>query len=297
VRFLSDQGIALLRLRLREAVTKWWPGELVMFNALWESFEPFLACSLVDELGRGPDRASVEEALLKGFGFAAEELHNYATPHLTQLMSAVFAHLLGERSSSEISESRIREMVKAYASHWPVPGCSEQEVVARLTPLLWIDFRCPPAGLTYTPERFVGLDSLAASATSVHVPIDEIEAWRVRGEKRWLFLDDTKGRVVIGKSKDRRAFQPNAQARRLLRGLLSRASVGAVARDTLCREVWAESDVEGGRFRTAFWNMHKETGGRLKKLITIEPREEKVAIEIRESFLAIWFPARSRTAL
>jgi len=293
VRFLSDQGVALLRLRLQEAVTKWWPHELAIFNAVWESFQPFLERPLTDQIAQEARSASMEEPLPKGLGFAAEELHNYATPHLVYLMSAVFAHLVGEQPSSEISESRIREVIKAYASRRAVPGCSEQDVVAKLTPLLWADFRHPPAGLTYTPETFVVLDSTVPNAKPTPARMEEIDTWRARGEKRWLFFDDMVQTVVIGRGKARQTFYPGRQTRRLLREILLRVSVGAVARETLYSEVWGETDVEPGTFREAFSSMHGQTGGMLKEKFRLKDDQDMVRIEMPESFLAIWLAGAS----
>jgi len=298
VRFLSEYSVDVLRKRIREAIVEWRPEELFVFHPFWEALRPALELPL-DEivelslLGGLPDKPAP-----RGWNFAAEQMHNYAVPKIALLMVNSFAQLLLEAPSGEISQDRIREVIKAYASRTPVPGSSEQEVVTRLTPLLWIDFRNPSsATLTYTPETFSCLDSDSRKRGPIHVPIEELEVWRQRGKKRWLFLDGIKKTVAIGTGKARRTFRLSRLAFRLLRELLLRVPVGAVERSRLHAEVWSRQDVEPGTFREAFSDMHKQTGGLLEKNFRLRDDPDAVTIEMSKSFLAIWLASEGKETL
>ena len=293
--FLSQYSVDVLKKRIREAIADWRPGELYTFQAFWQILRPTLDLPLDDIAQLSLLSEPPDDRTPRGWGFAAEQMHNYATPKIALLLTNAFAHLLLEAPSGKISQDRIREVVKAYASQCPVPYGSEQEIVARLTPLLWMDFsHSHSSAFTYTPDTFSCLDSASKSLEPIHVPVEEIEVWRIRGKKRWLFFDDIEKTVAIGTGKARQTFHLARQARRLLRELLLRVPIGAVQRARLHAEVWGKTDVEPGTFREAFVSMHKQAGGLLTDNFILGGDPDIVEIEMPKSFLAIWLASASK---
>jgi len=243
-------------------------------------------------------RTRTKRAQLIRPGFASEEVHTRTLLGLAFLLMSAFVHLLREhdRCTGDISVRRIKDVLRLYAKFADIPGCSEEEIVAALTSVLWLEFRRPGAAsrLTYTPETFAALDSESTAGRPVAAGMDELKAWREKGAGRWLFLDNTIGEATIGEGKARRTHELSRQPRLFLQELLLHARFGVVARSNLAEAVRGKDTVlTGSGFREAMSRMHKQTGGLLKRYFSLGEAHHLVTIRRLPSYCAIWIPRRN----